>query len=149
MPLINICPILSTYFGYLPNLSDMPRTFKRSFPSVEKQMRALGERLKLARLRRELSTVLFAERLGISRDTLSRLEKGNPNIALGTYMRALRVLGLDKDMDAVARDDELGRKLQDIKLPGQRKPRTNVSGAAPVKTARPAKTHPKRSDDQQ
>ncbi|CAE6800537.1 hypothetical protein R69888_05188 [Paraburkholderia haematera] len=127
----------------------MPRTFKRSFPSVEKQMRALGERLKLARLRRELSTVLFAERLGISRDTLSRLEKGNPNIALGTYMRALRVLGLDKDMDAVARDDELGRKLQDIKLPGQRKPRTNVSGAAPVKTARPAKTHPKRSDDQQ
>ena len=60
----------------------------------------------LARLRRELPTVLFAERLGISRDTLSRLEKGDPNIALGTYMRALRVLGLDKDMDAIARDDE-------------------------------------------
>jgi transcriptional regulator with XRE-family HTH domain len=74
----------------------MARTFKRPFPSVEKQICALGERLKLARLRRELSTVLFAERLGISRDTLSRLEKGDPNIALGTYMRALRVLGLDK-----------------------------------------------------
>ncbi|MDE1005761.1 MAG: helix-turn-helix transcriptional regulator, partial [Paraburkholderia fungorum] len=93
-------------------------------------MRALGERLKLARLRRELSTILFAERLGISRDTLSRLEKGDPNIALGTYMRALRVLGLDKDMDSVARDDELGRKLQDLKLPGQRKPRTERPGTA-------------------
>ncbi|RKE39753.1 helix-turn-helix protein [Paraburkholderia sp. BL23I1N1] len=145
----SICPILLTKYEYLPNLSDMPRTFNRSFPSVEKQMRALGERLKLARLRRELSTVLFAERLGISRDTLSRLEKGDPNIALGTYMRALRVLGLDKDMDAVARDDELGRKLQDLKLPGQRKPRTNVSGAASVKSAPPAKKHPKKSDGQQ
>ncbi|WP_256737926.1 helix-turn-helix transcriptional regulator [Paraburkholderia fungorum] len=111
-------------------------------------MRALGERLKLARLRRELSTVLFAERLGISRDTLSRLEKGDPNIALGTYMRALRVLGLDKDMDAVARDDELGRKLQDLKLPGQRKPRTERPSTAPIKTAPPDKAQPKRSDGQ-
>ncbi|MBB5545860.1 helix-turn-helix transcriptional regulator [Paraburkholderia fungorum] len=111
-------------------------------------MRALGERLKLARLRRELSTVLFAERLGISRDTLSRLEKGDPNIALGTYMRALRVLGLDKDVDSVARDDELGRKLQDLKLPGQRKPRTERPSTAPIKTAPPDKAHPKRSDGQ-
>ena len=111
-------------------------------------MRALGDRLKLARLRRELSTVLFAERLGISRDTLSRLEKGDPNIALGTYMRALRVLGLDKDVDSVARDDELGRKLQDLKLPGQRKPRTERPSTAPIKTAPPDKAHPKRSDGQ-
>ncbi|CAE6809324.1 helix-turn-helix transcriptional regulator [Paraburkholderia domus] len=112
-------------------------------------MRALGERLKLARLRRELPTVLFAERLGISRDTLNRLEKGDPNIALGTYMRALRVLGLDKDMDAVARDDELGRKLQDLKLPGQRKPRTDTPGAAAIKTGQPTKNRPKKSDGQQ
>lgn len=105
-------------------------------------MRALGERLKLARLRRELPTVLFAERLGISRDTLNRLEKGDPNIALGTYMRALRVLGLDKDIDTVARDDELGRKLQDLKLPGQRKPRTDRPGTASVKTMPPARNSP-------
>ena len=111
-------------------------------------MRALGERLKLARLRRELPTVLFAERLGISRDTLSRLEKGDPNIALGTYMRALRVLGLDKDVDAIARDDELGRKLQDLKLPGQRKSRKNPSGVAVIKAERPAKKT-KRTDGQQ
>ena len=94
----------------------MSRTFQRPFPSAEKQIRALAERLKLARLRRGLSTSLFAERLGVSRDTLNRLEKGEGNIAISTYMRALRILGLDADMDAVARDDELGRKLQDLNL---------------------------------
>lgn len=57
---------------------------------------------------------MFAERVGISRDTLHRLEKGDATIALGTYARALRVLGLDRDLDAIARDDELGRKLQDL-----------------------------------
>ena len=85
-------------------------------------MHSLGQRLRDARLRRGISTVLFTQRMGISRDTLNRLEKGDPTIALGTYMRALRVLGLDKDLDAVARDDELGRKLQDLSLPA-RKPR--------------------------
>jgi len=94
----------------------MGRTFQRPFPSVERQMRDFGERLRLARLRRGLTTVLFAERMGVSRDTLNRLEKGDPAVALGTYLRALRVLGLDGDLDAVARDDELGRKLQDLKL---------------------------------
>ena len=102
----------------------MSRTFQRPFPSVTRQMEAFGQRLKLARLRRGLTAVLFAERMGVSRDTLSRLEKGDPSIALGTYMRALRVLGLDQDIDAVADDDVLGRKLQDLNLPGQRRART-------------------------
>jgi transcriptional regulator with XRE-family HTH domain len=92
----------------------MARTFQRPFPSITKQAQQLGERIKLARLRRKLTTVLFAERMGVARETLRRLEAGDPNIALGTYMRALRVLGLDKDVDAIARDDVLGRRLQDV-----------------------------------
>jgi transcriptional regulator with XRE-family HTH domain len=79
-------------------------------------MRALGLRLKVARLRRRIPTTLFAERMGVSRDTLNRLEKGDATIALGTYMRALRVLGLDRDIDMVAQDDNLGRALQDQNL---------------------------------
>ena len=86
-------------------------------------MEGLGERLRLARLRRRLSAGSFAERVGVSRDTLHRLEKGDPGVALGTYARALRVLGLDADLDAVARDDELGRKLQDLALTAPRRPR--------------------------
>ncbi|VTV17266.1 hypothetical protein WDL1P1_00249 (plasmid) [Variovorax sp. WDL1] len=79
-------------------------------------MEALGDRLRMARLRRKISAVQMAERVGVSRDTLHRLEKGEPNIALGTYLRALRVLRLEKDLDLVAKDDVLGRKLQDLGL---------------------------------
>ncbi len=91
------------------------------FPAAARQMAALGQRLRAARLRRGISTILFAERMNVSRDTLNRLEKGDHTIAIGTYLRALRVLGLDKDLDLLAQDDELGRKLQDLKLPLQRK----------------------------
>lgn len=69
--------------------------------------------MRLARKRRRLSMQLFAERVNVSRETLRRLEQGDYTIAIGTYMRALRVLGLDGYIDNVARDDELGRKLQD------------------------------------
>lgn len=93
------------------------------FPAAARQMAALGQRLRAARLRRGISTILFAERMNVSRDTLNRLEKGDHSIALGTYLRALRVLGLDKDLDLLAQDDELGRKLQDLQLPLLRKPR--------------------------
>ena len=111
----------------------MPRRFHPSFPSVEKQIHALGERLRLARLRRGISSVLFAERMGISRATLGRLEKGDPTIALGTYMRALRIVGLAKDLDAVARDDELGRKLQDLNLPKRPRRSPAASSRLPMK----------------
>lgn len=86
------------------------------FPAALKQLSDLGERLRLARRRRDITAGLFAERMGVSRETLRRLEKGDPTIAMGTYLCALRVLGLDKDVDAIARDDVLGRKLQDIEL---------------------------------
>ncbi|MBV8046209.1 MAG: helix-turn-helix transcriptional regulator [Paludibacterium sp.] len=95
----------------------MAKTTLPTFPSVLRQLSALGERLRLARLRRRITAELFAERMGVSRETLRRLEHGAPNIAIGTYMRALRVLGLDGDIEGLARDDELGRKLQDLALP--------------------------------
>jgi transcriptional regulator with XRE-family HTH domain len=101
-------------------------------------MRALGLRLKVARLRRKISTILFAERMGVSRDTLNRLEKGDATIALGTYMRALRALGLDRDIDIVAQDDNLGRALQDQNLLAKRsrsrKPQAGNGGTADTKT---------------
>jgi transcriptional regulator with XRE-family HTH domain len=94
----------------------MTKTTLLMFPAALRQLEAFGERLRLARLRRRLSASLFAERMGVSRETLRRLEKGDSTIAMGTYLRALQVLGLDGDMDSVARDDVLGRKLQDLSL---------------------------------
>jgi len=94
----------------------MPRTQSTPFPAAKRQLTALGERLRLARKRRRFSTVLMAERAGIARDTLNRVEKGDPAVSLGTYLRVLRILGLDADLDLLARDDALGRKLQDLAL---------------------------------
>jgi transcriptional regulator with XRE-family HTH domain len=108
----------------MSTISDMTRTHQRPYPAAAKQIATLGQRLRLARLRRKITSVLLAERMGVSRDTLHRLEKGDPTIAIGTYVRALRVLGLDGDLDAVASDDELGRKLQDLALPGRRRKRS-------------------------
>lgn len=86
-------------------------------PSQERTLAAFGDNIKYARLRRDLSSAQVAERAGISRTTLIKIEKGDEGVALGYYFRALAVLGLDKDLLLVAKDDELGRALQDAKLP--------------------------------
>jgi transcriptional regulator with XRE-family HTH domain len=112
----------------MSKVSDMGRSLERPFPRAVRQMLALGERLRLARLRRNLTSVLVAERMGVSRDTLHRLEKGDPGVSLGVYFRALRVLGLDADLDLVARDDILGRQLQDEQLPRRRLTRRGSDG---------------------
>jgi transcriptional regulator with XRE-family HTH domain len=90
---------------------------KRSLlPSQQRTLASLGENIKYARLRRDLSAEQVAERAGISRNTLIKVEKGDEGVAMGYYFRVLAVLGLSKDMLLVAKDDELGRKLQDAKL---------------------------------
>ena len=76
----------------------------------------MGEQIKLARLRRDLSSEHVAERAGIARGTLIKVEKGEEGVAIGTYFRVLIALGLAQDILMLAKDDELGRKLQDAKL---------------------------------
>jgi len=107
---------LDIYTAYVHNIGHMPRIYSPTFGNAERQLKALGERLRLARKRRRISSILMAQRVGISRDTLHRLEKGDPTIGLGTWLRALRVLGLDADLDRLAADDPVGRKLQDLAL---------------------------------
>jgi transcriptional regulator with XRE-family HTH domain len=85
-------------------------------PSQIRILQTLGEQLRYVRLRRDLTTVQIAERAGISRSTLVRIEKGDEGVALGQYFRVLIALGLASDITLVAKDDELGRKLQDAKL---------------------------------
>lgn len=85
-------------------------------PSQIRTLTALGENIKYARLRRDLSSEQISERAGISRNTLIKIEKGDETVAIGYYFRVLAVLGLDKDLLLVAKDDELGRRLQDAKL---------------------------------
>ncbi|MDY0081593.1 MAG: helix-turn-helix domain-containing protein [Ignavibacteriaceae bacterium] len=83
---------------------------------TDKILRELGENIKLARLRRKLSTQQVAERAGIGRRTLYEIEKGKPTVGIGNYAYVLSVLGLESDLLNIAKDDILGRKLQDAKL---------------------------------
>lgn len=85
-------------------------------PGAQKTLSALGENIKLARLRRKFSSEQVAERANISRPTLVSIEKGSPNVTIGAYVKVLSVLGLENDIREVAKDDELGRRLQDAKL---------------------------------
>ena len=91
------------------------------FPKMARRLSAFGERLKLARKRRKISMVRMAERVGVSRATLYKMEKGDPSVAMGHYAAALRVLGLETDVDALAGDDELGHRLQDAELLSRRR----------------------------
>jgi transcriptional regulator with XRE-family HTH domain len=85
-------------------------------PRAQKPISVLGENIKLARLRRKFSAEQVAERANISRPTLVSIEKGNPNVTIGAYVKVLSVLGLENDILEVANDDKLGRRLQDAKL---------------------------------
>ena len=85
-------------------------------PKAQKALSTFGENLKLARLRRKYSTQQVSERANISRPTLLSIEKGNPNVNIGAYIKVLFVLGLEKDIAQLAKDDTLGRRLQDANL---------------------------------
>ena len=96
----------------------MSRKGATVLPQTQKILSQMGEQIKLARLRRHLTTELVAERAGISRATLWNVEKGNPSVAIGIYAAVLHALNnMDNDLLLIAKDDELGRKLQDLELP--------------------------------
>jgi transcriptional regulator with XRE-family HTH domain len=94
-------------------------------------MAGVGENVKKARLRRSYSSETVAQRAGIARKTLYRVERGDPAVALGIYARVLQTLRLENDLGLIAADDALGRKLQDANLePKSRAPKRSAHAAA-------------------
>lgn len=85
-------------------------------PRVRRLLTGLGNQLKLARLRRRYSTEVVAQRAGITRPTLSKIEQGDPSVSLGAYVRVMQALRLEGDIAKLAADDVLGRKLQDAEI---------------------------------
>jgi transcriptional regulator with XRE-family HTH domain len=91
-------------------------------PQTREILEKMGEQIKLARLRRKLSSELVAERAGISRQTLNSIERGASTVAIGSYAAVLHALNnMDSDLLLIAKDDELGRKLQDLELPTRKR----------------------------
>lgn len=99
----------------------MPRSKQSLLPKHKRMFFRVGEQLRLARLRRRLSAQQVAERAGIARSTLALIEKGSSSSSIETLFRILAVLGLEEDFLALAKDDELGRRLEDAKLTSPRK----------------------------
>lgn len=99
----------------------MPRTSPIVFPQEQRLLSGLGERLRLARKRRKLSNAAVAGRAGVSRTTVYKVEAGDPGATLGSYVRVLAVLGLEADLEQLAADDHVGRKLQDLAMESPRK----------------------------
>ena len=85
-------------------------------PKTRQILETVGEQIKLARLRRKFSGEMVAVRAGIGRNTLISIEQGKPTVSIGHYLNVLKVLGLENDFLTLAKDDELGRKLQDAQL---------------------------------
>jgi transcriptional regulator with XRE-family HTH domain len=105
------------------------------YPNQAAQMAAFGDRIRLARQRRKLTTTLFAERMGVSRETLRRVENGDSAVAFGTYLSGLQALGMSQDVDSLASNDVLGQKLQDAALVKQQRkslPSKDSQSAHPI-----------------
>ena len=98
-------------------------------PALARILGGFGEKLKAARLRRRYSADMVAQRAGIARATLHRIELGDPGVSFGNYARVMQVLRLEQDLTRLAADDELGRKLQDAEIgPRARAPRRKSPG---------------------
>lgn len=92
----------------------------RSLPiPVKRALTKLGGDLRDARRRRRIPTALLAERAYISRTTLNKVEKGDPNVSLGIYASVLFTLGLVERLGELAdvRNDQAGLDLEDELLP--------------------------------
>ena len=88
---------------------------------LEDNLLIVGEQFRLARLRRNLTMEQVAERAQCSRLTVAKLEKGLPTVSLGVVLRVLYALQLDTDILMLAKDDALGRDIQDLELKNRKR----------------------------
>ena len=96
---------------------------------IRRALRKLGADIRDARLRRRIPTTVMAERASISRTTLSKVEKGQPGVSMGSYATVLFVLGMAERLSLLAdvKSDTVGLELEEERLPkrirksGQRK----------------------------
>ena len=93
--------------------------------STEKILKEMGLQIRLARLRRNMPTCVVCEKADISRTTLYQIENGSPTVSMGSYAMVLQALGgLAEDLLLIAKDDVLGRTIQDLGLKQRRRVRT-------------------------
>jgi transcriptional regulator with XRE-family HTH domain len=122
----------------------MAKRIPPTHPRVQRQIEALSQRLRAARMRRSMTQEVMAERVGVSVPTIAKLENGDPSTSLATVLRVLTVLGLAGDIDLIAAQDTLGRELQDNALRRTNAPRRtrNTPMPPPAPTSLPTPSVP-------
>jgi transcriptional regulator with XRE-family HTH domain len=82
-------------------------------------LRKLGQDINDARRPRRITAQLMAQRAGLSRSTIGKIEKGDPTTSKGSYGAVLFVLGMEKRLSDLvdSMHDLVGRRLEDESLP--------------------------------
>lgn len=86
------------------------------FPKQQKILIQFGEDLLLAMKRRGFTKKLLCDRTGFDYKTVNKVFAGDPGVAIGTYLKIMAVLGMETNFAEMAAHDEVGIKLQNIKL---------------------------------
>lgn len=86
------------------------------FPKQRRILHTFGEDLLLAMKRRGYTKKLICDRTGFDNKTVNKVFAGDPGVAIGTYLKVMAVLGMEDNFAEVAAHDEVGVKLQNIKL---------------------------------
>ena len=88
-------------------------------PHVRRSLVKFGSDLSIARRKRRLTVAMMCERLGVSKSTWQRMEKGDPTVSMGAYAQALFALGFGAPLAELIdqRNDEQGLLLELEHLP--------------------------------
>lgn len=98
---------------------------------VRRSLRNLGRDIRVARKKRRLTVAMMMERVGVSKVTYLKVEKGDPRVGIGIYGTTLMALGLGTplaDIADPAKDDE-GLALEEARLPKRVRPSRGSTGS--------------------
>ncbi|OFZ82808.1 MAG: hypothetical protein A2583_04100 [Bdellovibrionales bacterium RIFOXYD1_FULL_53_11] len=87
--------------------------------NVRRSLAKFGNDIAIARRKRKLTIAMMAERIGVSKNTYVRVEKGNPSVSLGVYAMVLFALGLGDVLGDIVdpKSDEQGLIMDEQRLP--------------------------------
>ena len=85
-------------------------------PNTEEKLKKMGQRIKKARLRRNISAEMISKQAGIGESTFYAIEHGVSTVSLGAYAAVLSILGLNNDLDSIAVDEEAKKQLYEQNL---------------------------------
>lgn len=94
-------------------------------PAVRRSLAKLGADISIARRKRNLTTMMMAERIGTAKSTYLKVQRGDPAVSIGIYAMALFALGLGGAMGDIVDPgrDEVGLLLDNERLPKRVRPK--------------------------